>query len=152
MPHARFNHIALTVPDGSLSTNREPIENFYGGILGAQVFEYGDSSQALIISFDEGFPSQSIVLNEGKHPMVARGEDHLGLEYSEFSEVDEIIRSCWEFKESDDRIQIGEIIDQNDDGYKYRACYVKYLLPLQLDIQSIQWSHGRRPKRWVYVD
>ena len=146
----RFNHIALTLPYGTLKANRADFENFYSGILGADVFGYGDSDSTLVISFDEGFPSQSIVLNEGADFMVAKGFDHIGLEYQTFSEVDSGIAECRYFRRQDDRIEIGEIINQQDDGYRYRACYVRYLLPMQLDIQAIQWDSGKKPKQWKY--
>ena len=50
----------------------------------------------------------------------------------------------------DDRIQIDELPDGKDDGYEFRACYVKYLLPMRLDIQALKWEQGREPKRWRY--
>lgn len=150
MPQARFNHIALSVPPGSLAQNRADIEKFYGGVLGANVFDYEGVGGYLIISFDEGFPSQSLVLNEADDYLQVRGFDHIGLEFETYDQVDAIIAACKEFKKNDDRIQIDQHPDGKDDGYEFRACYVKYLLPMQLDIQALRWEAGHQPKQWHY--
>lgn len=150
MPQPRFNHIALSMPPGSLAEHRADIEKFYGGVLGANVFNYEGAGNLLIVSFDEGFPSQSLVLNEAEDFMQAPGFDHIGLEYETYEEVDSIIAACREFEKRDDRIQIDELPDGKDDGYEFRACYVKYLLPMRLDIQALKWEQGREPKRWRY--
>ena len=150
MPQARFNHIALSMPPGSLAEYRADIEKFYGGVLGANVFDYEGVGGYMIVSFDEGFPSQSFVLDESEDYMQAPGFDHVGLEFETYEEVDEIIAACKEFKKSDDRIQVDEFSDGKDDGYEYRACYVKYLLPMRLDIQALKWDPGREPRKWRY--
>jgi len=93
MPQARFNHIALSVPPGSLAKHRADIERFYGGILGATVFDYGGVGNYLIISFDEGFPSQSLVLNEAQDYMQAPGFDHVGLEFETYEGLSQLARS-----------------------------------------------------------
>lgn len=150
MPQVRFNHIALSMPPGSLGEHRADIEKFYGGVLGANIFDYEGVGNYLIISFDEDFPSQAIVLNEDENYMNAPGFDHIGLELQTYEEVDAIITACKEFKKQDDRIQIQEHPDGKDDGYEFRACYLKYLLPMQLDVQALKWQVGRAPKQWRY--
>ena len=150
MPQARFNHIALSLPPGSLAEYRDGIEKFYGGVLGANVFDYDGAGNFLIISFDEGFPSQSFVLDESPDYMRAPGFDHVGLEYETYEEVDAIIAACQEFKKTDDRVEINEVSDGADAGYSFRACYVKYLLPMRLDIQALRWEPGAEPKQWRY--
>jgi hypothetical protein len=150
MPQARFNHIALSLPPGSLAENRADFEKFYGGVLGANVFDYDGPGNYLIISFDEGFPSQSLVLNEAEDYMQAPGFDHVGLEFESYEQVDAIVAACKEYQKSDDRIEIQEFPDGKDDGYEFRACYVKYLLPMRLDIQALRWEPGREPKQWRY--
>lgn len=150
MPQARFNHIALSMPPGSLAENRADIEKFYTGVLGAKVFDYAGVGNYLIISFDEGFPSQSFVLNEAEDYMKAPGFDHIGLEFDTYEEVDQIMAACKEFKKQDDRLEIQEFPDGKDDGYKFRARYIKYLLPMQLDIQALKWEPGREPPQWRY--
>jgi hypothetical protein len=150
MSQPRFNHIALSVPPGSLEQNRASIEKFYGGVLGAQVFNYEGVGSYLIISFDEDFPSQALVINEEEDFLQAPGFDHIGLEFETYDEVDKIIAACKEFKKSDDRLEIEQFPDGKEDGYEFRACYIKYLLPLKLDIQALRWESGREPKRWRY--
>lgn len=99
------------MPPGSLAEHRADIENFYGGVLGANVFNYEGAGNLLIVSFDEGFPSQSLVLNEAEDFMQAPGFDHIGLEYETYEEVDSIIAACRELEKRDDRIQIDELPD-----------------------------------------
>ena len=148
----RFNHLALSVPPGELDGMRADLEKFYGGVLGAQLFDYtGGNLNYLIISFDEDFPSQSLVIGEDKKFMQSPGFDHIGLEYDTYEEVRDILERCKEFKKQDERIQIMELPELKDERFDSLAIYVRYLLPIMLDIQAIDWHPGETPKKqWVY--
>ncbi len=62
-----------------------------------------------------------------------------------------MLAQCKEIQREDSRMEIQEFTDVDDDGYSFRARYVRYLLPIQLDIQSIRWHEGNEPKqRWTY--
>lgn len=148
----RFNHLALSVPPGELEGMRADLEKFYGGVLGAQLFDY-DSGRLhyLIISFDEDFPSQSLVIGEDKNYMQSPGFDHIGLEYDTYAEVHDIIERCKEFKKGDDRMEIIELAELKDERFDSQAVYLRYLLPIMLDVQALKWHPGEAPKKqWEY--
>ena len=122
----RFNHLALSVPPGELDGMRADLGKFYAGVLGAQLFDYtGGGLSYLIISFDEDFPIQSLVIGEDNNYMQSLGFDHIGLEYDTYEEVNDIIERCKEFKRSDERLKIMELPELKDERFDSQAVYLR---------------------------
>jgi len=141
----------LTFPPGTLDeTYRRDVASFYGGLFGwatSDVEVVGQSCQYLRV--DDG---QFLLLAESPKPMQSPGYDHLGLLCETRAEVDELLGRIKEFQASDDRVRIKEYEDLVTGNLTVHAFYVKYLLPIFFDVQSMEWKGGAAPaERWQYL-
>lgn len=152
MPRMRFNHMEMTFPPGTLDAKmRADIKSFYGDVLGWSTADIPLLGQmTYYLSPDDG---QFILLAESDRPMESPGFDHLGLLVEDRREVDALLVRCKEFAARDSRMKIKEYDDLRQGPVTVHAFYVKYLLPIYFDVQSIDWEPGSEPKhRWRYVE
>ena len=75
---------------------------------------------------------------ESDKPMDSPGFDHLGLLQDTREEVDDLLEACKRYQEKDDRVRIKEYEDLVYPGLTVHAFYVKYLLPIYFDVQSMK--------------
>ena len=135
----RFNHMELTFARGTLTESfREAVDAFYGSVFGWNATDadvVGQSCHILLPDAD-----QFILLAESSKPMSAPGFDHLGLLQDTRTDVDDLLEACKRYQEKDDRVRIQEYEDLVYPGLTIHAFYVKYLLPIFFDVQSIEHS------------
>ena len=135
----RFNHMEMTFPIGSLTQSvREEIDAFYGSIFGWTALDtevVGQSCHLLLPDQD-----QFILLAESAEPMRSLGFDHLGLLQDSREEVDDLLIACERYAEKDDRVKIKRYEDLVYPELTVHAFYVKYLLPIYFDVQSMEHS------------
>ncbi len=133
----RFNHMELTFEHGVLDdVMRAEVDRFYGSIFGwtgTDVDVVGQKAHYLRVDDD-----QFILLAESSKPMSSPGYDHLGLLQDTRAEVDRLLEACKEYRVHDDRVQIKEYDDLVIGDLTVHAFYVKYLLPLYFDVQSME--------------
>jgi len=133
----RFNHMELTFPRGTLTPEfREEVDAFYGSIFGWKTSDTEIVGQLCHLLMPD--PDQFILLAEGDKPMSSPGFDHLGLLQDTRQEVDDILAACRRVAETDDRVQIKEYKDLVYPNLVVHAFYVKYLLPIWFDVQSME--------------
>lgn len=152
MGNMRFNHMELTFGEGELTdTVRKEISAFYSEILGWTSMDVQVLDQnALLLAVDQEV-SQFILLAENPKPISSPGYDHLGVLLDTRAEVDQVLAKCRAIQARDDRVQIKEYPDLDQQVVVVRAFYVKYLLPIWLDIQCMEWVEGAAPERkWSY--
>jgi len=153
MPH-RFNHIELTFPKGALDdATRKDITAFYGEMFGWSGFDVELFGQRnFLLAGDDG-AQHFILLAEADKYMQAPGYDHLGVLCDTREEVDELLERAKRWREKDDRVKILEFEKDLVQGpVTVHAFYVRYLLPIQFDVQCIEHAEGAEPtKRWQYV-
>jgi hypothetical protein len=129
----RFNHMEMTFPVGTLTEEfREEVDAFYGSVFGWTALDtqvVGQSCHLLLPDSD-----QFILLAESEKPMSSPGYDHLGLLQDTREEVDDLLAACERYAEKDDRVKIKRYQDL------VHAFYVKYLLPIFFDVQSMERS------------
>jgi len=153
MPH-RFNHMELTFPPGGLDeATRRDIAAFYGemfGWSGTDVVLFDKVN--FLLTGDDG-SQHFILLAEARKHMQSPGYDHLGVLCDTREEVDELLERAQRWREKDDRVQILEFAQDLVQGpVTVHAFYVRYLLPIQFDVQVIEHAPGTEPKkRWQYV-
>jgi hypothetical protein len=153
MPH-RFNHMELTVEPGSLDDDaRRDIAAFYG-----EMFNWTGRDQELFgkrnfLLLGEDGSQHFILLAESERFMRAPGYDHLGILCDTRAEVDELLERAKRWRDKDDRVKIKEFpVDLEQGAVTVHAFYVRYLLPIQFDVQCIEHAPGAEPeKRWQYV-
>ena len=133
----RFNHMELTFPIGSLTREfREEIDAFYSSIFGWSALDtevVGQSCHLLMLD-----PDQFLLLVESNKPMNSPGYDHLGLLQDTREEVDDLLVACERYADKDDRVKIVRYDDLVYPELTVHAFYVKYLLPIYFDVQSME--------------
>jgi len=148
----RFNHMELTFERGTLDDERRrDIAAFYGEMFGWSGFDVELFDQRnFLLAADDG-AQHFILLAEADEPMRAPGYDHLGILCDTREEVDELLERAKRWREKDDRVQILEFPNDLVQGpVTVHAFYVRYLLPIQLDVQCIEYAPGSEPaKRWA---
>ena len=133
----RFNHMEMTFPIGSLTQElREEIDAFYGSIFGWTALDTEVVGQSCHLLMPD--PDQFILLAESDKPMSSPGYDHLGLLQDTRQEVDDLLVACERYAEKDDRVTIKRYADLVYPGLTVHAFYVKYLLPIYFDVQSME--------------
>jgi hypothetical protein len=150
MASMRFNHMELSFPVGTLTREfRDDVDAFYCGVLGWDALDTEVVGQSChLLRPDDG---QFILLAEGHEPMSSPGYDHLGLLMESRAEVDDMLAQCLKFQEKDQRLRIKQYDDLVGPTVTVHAFYVKQLLPIWFDIQSMEWPTGREPaRRWAY--
>lgn len=141
MGKTRFNHMELTFPGGTLTDDfKADVDSFYGSVFGWQSTDtevVGQLCHLLLLDAE-----QFLLLAESDKPMSSPGYDHLGLLQETRADVDALLDACRRFQEKDSRVQIKEYDDLVYPELVVHAFYVKYLLPIYFDVQSME-----RPSR-----
>jgi hypothetical protein len=133
----RFNHMELTFPRGTLTDEfREEIDSFYGSVFGWRGFDTEVVGQTCHILMPD--PDQFILLAESDKPMSSPGYDHLGLLQDTREEVDRLLEECDRYADKDERVKIIRYDDLVYPGLTVHAFYVKFLLPVYFDVQSME--------------
>jgi hypothetical protein len=77
--------------------------------------------------------------------------DHLGFLVESRERVDALLARCREWRERDPRVRIKEYEDLVAGGVTVHAFYVKFLLPLWFDVQSMEYAAGAEPAQgWSF--
>ncbi|MET0739272.1 MAG: hypothetical protein ABW035_13410 [Acidimicrobiales bacterium] len=143
----RFNHMELTLPRGALGDDgRADIRAFYGELFDFEVLDVPILGQlGLLLRTDEA-TSQFLLLMESETPIDAPGYDHLGFLYDTREQVDDRLEQVKRWQEKDERVRIKEYEDLVTGATTVHAFYVRYLLPIWFDVQSIEHA-GPIPSR-----
>ena len=151
MPSLRFNHMELTVPKGHLDANREPIKRFYGDVFGFEALDVPILGQLGLLLRTDPETSQFLLVTEQSKHLSVPGFDHLGFLYDSREEVDALREACGKWQERHPEVEIKDYDDLVVDDTTVRAFYVRYLLPLWFDVQTLEWAEGKGPgKIWRY--
>jgi len=133
----RFNHMELTFAPGTLTDGfRAEVDDFYGSIFGWKGVDTEVVGQLCHILLPDA--DQFILLAESDKPMSSPGFDHLGLLQDTRAEVDDLLEACKEYRAQDDRVKIQEYKDLVYPDLVVHAFYVKFLLPIYFDVQSME--------------
>jgi hypothetical protein len=143
----RFNHMELTLPRGALGDDgRADIRAFYGEVFDFEALDVPILGQlGLLLRTDEA-TSQFLLLMESETPIDAPGYDHLGFLFDTREQVDDRLEQVKRWQEKDERVRIKEYEDLVTGATTVHAFYVRYLLPIWFDVQSIEHA-GPIPSR-----
>ena len=155
----RFNHMELTVEPGMLKRERQNIIDFYHGIFGFQCIEvpmveldWDKTADKFLIGTDTEF-SQFFFLAEDPKYLQPKSYDHLGFLLDSWEEVDTTLAKVQEFQRRDPRVEITHLFDDDFEAGPVftHFYYFRYLLPIWIDVQFLQWKDGMKPaKQWSY--
>lgn len=151
MPAFRFNHMELTLPDGALAEHREEIRRFYGEVFGFEALDVPILGQTGLLLRTDEETSQFILVAESRKPVEVPGYDHLGLLLDTRAEVDAALAVVRGWQERDPRVETKEYEDLEQGDVTVHAFYVRYHLPVWLDVQCMEWKPGAEPRhRWTW--
>ena len=147
----RFNHMELTLPKGALGPVRDEIKAFYADLFGWDALDVPILGQTGLLLRTDPETSQFILLTEQRAHLTSPGFDHLGMLCDSRAEVDELLANAKAWQKRDARVEIKEYEDLVTGPVTTHAFYVRYLLPIWLDVQVIEYADGAAPKvRWRY--
>ena len=112
------------------------MDGFYGSVFGWKSADAEVVGQRCHILLPD--PDQFILLAESANPMSSPGFDHLGLLQDNRSQVDDLLDACQRYRDKDDRVHIQEYEDLVYPQLTVHAFYVKFLLPIYFDVQSME--------------
>jgi hypothetical protein len=143
----------LTFPRGALDDRtRADVAAFYGEMFGWNGFDVELFGQRNFLLAGDDAAQSFILLAESDQPMHAPGYDHLGILCDTRGEVDELLDRAKRWRDKDDRVKISEYDDLVTPPVTVHAFYVRYLLPIQFDVQCIEYEPGAEPpQRWTYA-
>lgn len=136
----RFNHVAMSVPAELLSkAGRAELLRFYEDVFGwTEIPSLTEDDKRLVLQAYRG--DQFVFLVADPKPMTCPGMDHFGMSVGSLQELEGLLERARRFKEQDDRV---EIIERNTDDFKVvklHNFYVRYRLPLMIEVQYYDWS------------
>ena len=147
----RFNHMELTLPKGELAAARGEIARFYGDLFGWEALDVPILKQTGLLLRTDAETSQFILVTEQRVHMTSPGFDHLGLLCDSRAEVDGLLAKARAWQQRDPRVQLKEYDDLVTGPVTTHAFYVRYLLPIWLDVQVLEYAAGAAPaKQWRY--
>ena len=140
--HPKFNHVAMSVPADLLDAEgRKALLEFYGDVFGWQELptETEDRRKLVMMAYEFG---QFVFLIADKSPMECPRMDHFGMSVDTMDQLDGFLAKAKKFKERDDRVDIVEKHLDDHGVLKLTSFYVRYLLPLMIEVQHFEWVQG----------
>jgi len=137
--HPKFNHVAMSVPADLLDADgRKALLEFYGDVFGWQELptETEDKRKLVMMAYEFG---QFVFLIADKSPMDCPRMDHFGMSVDTMEQLDDFLAKAKKFKERDDRVDIVEKHVDDHGVLKLTSFYVRYLLPLMIEVQHFEW-------------
>jgi len=143
----RFNHVALTVPAELLdAAGRSDLLRFHSAVFGwTEMPTMTRDRELLVLRCHSN--EQFVYLHASSEPMRTTGTEHFGLSVATPAELAELYERAQTQQSSDARV---DLTDRNVEDFrvlKLHSFYVRYLLPLSIEVQCFEWAPGFGPDR-----
>ena len=140
-----FNHVAMSVPAELLSAgNRAELLAFYGEVFGwTEMPTMTQEGQRLVLRVHSN--EQFVFLIADPQPMTCPRLDHFGVSVRAPAELYETVERARKFRERDARVEIIEPEIEDYRVLKLHNFYVRYRLPLMVEVQCYEWAPGVGP-------
>ena len=141
----RFNHVAMSLPADALDEeHRRRICDFYGEVFGWQELTMlTEDRQRLVLSAYRH--DQFVFLIADDPPMTCPRLDHFGMGVATMAELDDVLARCEAYRARDDRVDIVDKRAEEYPGLTLTSFYVRYLLPLMVEVQHFGWHQPEVP-------
>ena len=153
MATMRINHLELTLPPGTLAQEKHNLNGFYQDIFGWEGIEVPMvklSCPKYLLRFDAE-SSQFLFLTEETNALHSTSFDHIGLILESRAAVDAAYERARAWQQKDARVEIMEMQDMDATMVNNHSFYVRYILPLWIELQALEFRPGFAPtKRWRY--
>ncbi len=140
--HPRFNHVAMSVPAGDLDEpGRAELLAFYGEVFGFTEMPTltVDRERLVLRAYDN---EQFVFVHADPEPMRCPTLDHFGMSVATPAELDALYERALQFRGRDPRVEIVERKTEDFEVLKLHSFYVRYRLPLMIEVQCYEWSSG----------
>ena len=143
----RFNHVALTVPPELLdASGRADLLRFHSAVFGwTEMPTMTRDRELLVLRCHSN--EQFVYLHASSEPMRTTGSEHFGFSVGTPAELQALYERARSEQTNDPRV---ELTKQNVDDFKVlklHSFYVRYRLPLSIEIQCFEWAPGFGPER-----
>ena len=140
-----FNHVAMSVPADLLTAeSRAELLRFYGEVFGwTEMPTMTEEGARLVLRVHSN--EQFVFLIADPQPMACPRMDHFGLSVGAPAELYETLERSRKFRERDARVEIIEPEIEDFKVLKLHNFYVRYRLPLMVEVQCYEWAPGVGP-------
>jgi hypothetical protein len=141
----RFNHVALTVPADALDEEgRRALLDFYGAVFGwNEMPTLTVDRERLVLRCHSN--EQFVYLHADDRPMKTAGSEHIGLSVDTPEELDALYERARARGAGDDEVELTKRGCDDYRAVKLHHFYVRYRLPLQIEVQCFEWAEGAGP-------
>jgi hypothetical protein len=141
-PIPRFNHVAMSLPAEALAeVGRAELLRFYGDVFGwTEMPTMTLDRERLVLRCHSH--EQFVFLHAADDPMRCANLEHFGLSVQTPAALDAILARAEAFRARDPRVEIVERKVEDYRVLKLHSFYVRYLLPLTIEVQCYEWAQG----------
>ncbi len=141
-PAPRFNHVAMSVPRELVTPEgRESILSFYGDVFGwTEMPSMSEDGKLLVLRAYRN--DQFVFLGASDDPIRCDDREHFGMSVAAPAMLDHMYEAACKYREKDPRV---EIVERKTDDFKVlklHAFYVRYRIPLWVEVQCFEWAEG----------
>jgi hypothetical protein len=140
-----FNHVAMSVPAELLDAEgRGALLGFYGEVFGwTEMPTMTKDRERLVMRVHSN--EQFVFLIADPQPMTCPRLDHFGLSVGTPAELYETLERARKFRDRDPRVEIIEPEIEDYRVLKLHNFYLRYRLPLMVEVQCYEWAPGVGP-------
>jgi len=139
----RLNHVAMSLPADALGADgRKAITDFYGDVFGWLEYEMLTQDRRRLVMrvhSDEQF----VFLIADEQPMTAPRLDHFGMSVGTLEEFEDLYKKVQDKAAADPAVDVVERdIDEYEGYLKLHNFYVRYKLPMMVEVQHFEYTHS----------
>jgi hypothetical protein len=140
-----FNHVAMSVERTLLEPEgRAALLDFYGEVFGwGEMPTMSVDGESLVMRAHSN--EQFVFLVAGSDPRRCPTTDHVGMSVTTPDELYATHERARKFRERDARVEIVEPAIEDHKVLKLHNFYVRYRLPLSIELQCFDWAAGVGP-------
>ena len=140
-----FNHVAMSVPADLLSAqSRAELLGFYGEVFGwTEMPTMTQDRERLVLRVHSN--EQFVYLSASHDPMRCPGMDHFGMSVAAPADLDAMLERARKWKRRDPAVEIVERGLEDYGFLKLHNFYVRYRLPLMIEVQCFEWTQPTAP-------
>lgn len=141
-PIPRFNHVALTVPAEALDEpGRDALLSFYGEVFGWTEMPVMTKDRELLVLRCHS-NEQFVYLHAADAPMRCGQTEHVGMSVATPGELEAMYERARKLAERDPEVDLTERAVDDYTAVKLHHFYVRYRLPVSIEVQCFEWAEG----------
>ena len=146
-PHPTFNHVALSVSADLLdAAGRGALLDFYGDVFGWTEMPTlsADRARLVLRAYNH---EQFVFLVADSEPMTAPPMDHFGMSVETVDELHQMRDRALARAARDPDVEVTDVNVEDHGVVKLHGFYLRYRLPLRVEVQCFEWQEGVDPTR-----